>query len=285
MATSREELVPKKGTVSSIIWNWFGFVASDAEQTTPLCKVCLMYVASKGSSTTNLLQHLKQRHAQSPHYVPYEMNKTAAAQAHLPKNNLQSYKHLQTVSGMIRTGPGGKRSLMQSQCILQKIWCPYILWKSRGLFTCWKFWTPDMCYQAANIFLKLACLSYITVHAKGSLGNWKGCRFTQKGSHHFMFYVMLNFMLCYVTLRYVTFSLFTVAGPAILSFLLVVSDCTLTPRGKSKSNPIRENQNKINLKLVLNNFFVICRLILSRGDKIDLNRKSDFLWKNQGFFF
>ena len=68
---------------------------------------------------------------------------------------------------------------------------------------------------------------------------------------------------------YVTFSLFTKAGPAILSFWLVVSDCTLTPRGKSKSNPRRENQNKIKLKLVLNNFFVICRLILSKGRKIN----------------
>ncbi|KAI5105044.1 protein atonal-like 8 [Silurus meridionalis] len=62
MAVIREELVPKKGTVSSVIWNWFGFAASDAAHT-PRCKVCLKAVASKGSSTTNLLQHLKQRHA------------------------------------------------------------------------------------------------------------------------------------------------------------------------------------------------------------------------------
>ncbi len=54
---------PKKGTVSSIILNWFSFAASDSEQTTPRCKVCLKCVASNGSSTTNLLQHLKQRHA------------------------------------------------------------------------------------------------------------------------------------------------------------------------------------------------------------------------------
>ncbi|KAF7699210.1 zinc finger BED domain-containing protein 1-like, partial [Silurus meridionalis] len=63
IAASREELVPKKGTVSSVIWNWFGFAESDAAQTPPRCKVCLKAVASKGSSTTNLLQHLKQRHA------------------------------------------------------------------------------------------------------------------------------------------------------------------------------------------------------------------------------
>ncbi|KAK1875045.1 Zinc finger BED domain containing protein 1 [Dissostichus eleginoides] len=62
MTTSREELVPKKGMVSSVIWNWFAFARSDLDQTTPRCKVCLKSVASKGSSTTNLLQHLKQKH-------------------------------------------------------------------------------------------------------------------------------------------------------------------------------------------------------------------------------
>lgn len=62
MAASSEYLIPKKGNVSSVIWNWFGFVASDMEQTAPRCKVCLA-VATKGSCTTNLLQHLKQRHA------------------------------------------------------------------------------------------------------------------------------------------------------------------------------------------------------------------------------
>lgn len=62
MAASSEDLIPKKGNVSSVIWNWFGFVASDTEQTAPRCKVCLA-VATKGSCTTNLLQHLKQRHA------------------------------------------------------------------------------------------------------------------------------------------------------------------------------------------------------------------------------
>ena len=62
MAASREEYVPKKGTVSSVIWNWFVFARSDLEQTTPRCKVCSKSVASKGSSTTNLLQHLRQKH-------------------------------------------------------------------------------------------------------------------------------------------------------------------------------------------------------------------------------
>ncbi|KAL6460172.1 hypothetical protein MHYP_G00319310 [Metynnis hypsauchen] len=59
----KTELVPKKGVTSSVVWNWFGFAATDADQTSPRCKVCFKTVVSKGSSTTNLFQHLKQRHA------------------------------------------------------------------------------------------------------------------------------------------------------------------------------------------------------------------------------
>ncbi len=74
-------------------------------------------------------------------------------------------------------------------------------------------------------------------------------------SFYVLCYVKLYVTLHYIaTLCYATFSLFKMAGPAILSFWLVVFDCTLTPRGKSRSN-----QNKIKFKLVLNKFFVICR--------------------------
>ena len=37
--------------------------------------------------------------------------------------------------------------------------------------------------------------------------------------------------VCHVTFYVVTFSLFTMAGPAILFFWLAVPDCTLTPKG------------------------------------------------------
>ncbi|CAL9686204.1 unnamed protein product [Knipowitschia caucasica] len=63
MSVNREELVPKKGTVTFVVWNWFAFSVSDAKQITPHCKVCLKAIATKGSSTTNLFQHLKQKHA------------------------------------------------------------------------------------------------------------------------------------------------------------------------------------------------------------------------------
>ncbi|KAL6489205.1 hypothetical protein MHYP_G00029460 [Metynnis hypsauchen] len=34
----KTELVPKKGVTSSVVWNWFGFAATDADQTSPRCK-------------------------------------------------------------------------------------------------------------------------------------------------------------------------------------------------------------------------------------------------------
>lgn len=62
-AGGREQLLPKKGITTSIIWNWFGFTASDEGQTTPRCKLCLKAVVVACSSTTNLFQHLKRKHA------------------------------------------------------------------------------------------------------------------------------------------------------------------------------------------------------------------------------
>ncbi|XP_022042867.1 E3 SUMO-protein ligase ZBED1-like [Acanthochromis polyacanthus] len=60
---AKEQLLPKKGTTTSIIWNWFGFTASDEGQTTPRCKICQKAVVVACSSTTNLFQHLKRKHA------------------------------------------------------------------------------------------------------------------------------------------------------------------------------------------------------------------------------
>lgn len=46
-----------------MVWKWFWFNASDEQQITPRCEVCLEAVATKGSATTNLFQHLKQSHS------------------------------------------------------------------------------------------------------------------------------------------------------------------------------------------------------------------------------
>nr|XP_054594508.1 E3 SUMO-protein ligase ZBED1-like [Nothobranchius furzeri] len=59
---AEEELVSKKKNNGSIIWKWFGFKLSDDQQQNVFCKECRKPVATKGSSTTNLFHHLKQRH-------------------------------------------------------------------------------------------------------------------------------------------------------------------------------------------------------------------------------
>ena len=72
-----EDLVSKKNSSGSVIWQWFGYRKEDVEQKTIICKQCRKTIATKASSTTNLFHHLKshplqneecqkQRMAQSP---------------------------------------------------------------------------------------------------------------------------------------------------------------------------------------------------------------------------
>ena len=56
------EFVPKKRNNGSIIWRYFGFRASDEEQTEAFCRECKKRVPSKSSSTTNLFNHLQYHH-------------------------------------------------------------------------------------------------------------------------------------------------------------------------------------------------------------------------------
>jgi len=54
MAESQtEELVAKRNS-TSIIWNWFGFSATDQAQANVICKVCTETVRTSGGNTTNL---------------------------------------------------------------------------------------------------------------------------------------------------------------------------------------------------------------------------------------
>lgn len=62
-SSRQDDLVPKKGSnVSSVVWKWFGFESSDVEQTFVKCKICRKSVSTGSGSTTNLFQHLRQRH-------------------------------------------------------------------------------------------------------------------------------------------------------------------------------------------------------------------------------
>ena len=56
-------LVKKKNT-TSIIWDFFGIRIADKEIKNPptFCLTCKTQVANKGSNTSNLFMHLKQKH-------------------------------------------------------------------------------------------------------------------------------------------------------------------------------------------------------------------------------
>lgn len=54
------ELVLKRGGMS-VVWLHFGFNASDREQKTAVCKLCLK-VPSPDANTTNLFHHLQKKH-------------------------------------------------------------------------------------------------------------------------------------------------------------------------------------------------------------------------------
>ena len=59
-------LISKPGKTKSPVWSYFGFVPggdgkpNDLQK--PVCKKCYNTVATKGSNTTNLFQHLKLHH-------------------------------------------------------------------------------------------------------------------------------------------------------------------------------------------------------------------------------
>ncbi|KAI5105043.1 zinc finger BED domain-containing protein 1-like, partial [Silurus meridionalis] len=57
----KNDLVPKRNS-TSVVWEYFGFRREDVSQSKVICKTCGMIIPTKRSNTTNLFQHLKQRH-------------------------------------------------------------------------------------------------------------------------------------------------------------------------------------------------------------------------------
>ncbi len=58
---NKNDLVPKRNS-TSVVWEYFGFRREGVSQSKVICKTCEMIIATKRSNTTNLFQHLKQRH-------------------------------------------------------------------------------------------------------------------------------------------------------------------------------------------------------------------------------
>ncbi len=57
-----DEIVDKKGSTNSVIWEWFGYLKSDEAQIKTICKICRWFVKTKTGNTTNLFHHLKKYH-------------------------------------------------------------------------------------------------------------------------------------------------------------------------------------------------------------------------------
>ncbi len=61
-AAASEEIVNKRGKVSSPVWQFFGYYKSDRSQTNVVCKLCKTVVPAKIGNTTNLMYHLSRAH-------------------------------------------------------------------------------------------------------------------------------------------------------------------------------------------------------------------------------
>ncbi len=63
-AAASEEIVNKRGKVSSPVWQFFGYYKSDRSQTNVVCKLCKTVVPAKTGNvnTTNLMYHLSRAH-------------------------------------------------------------------------------------------------------------------------------------------------------------------------------------------------------------------------------
>ncbi len=63
-AAANEEIVNKRGKVSSPVWQFFGYYKSERSQTNVVCKLCKTIVPTKTGNvnTTNLMYHLSRAH-------------------------------------------------------------------------------------------------------------------------------------------------------------------------------------------------------------------------------
>lgn len=87
-----DELVPKRNSPGSIIWQWFGF-HKDVKQNAVICKRCRKVIAAKGSSTTNVFHHLKSHPLQNEECFQLSMS----TPPHTPKKTLNQPKRKSAV--------------------------------------------------------------------------------------------------------------------------------------------------------------------------------------------
>lgn len=120
---NKNDLVPKRNS-TSVVWEYFGFRREDVSQSKVICKTCEMIIPTKRSNTTNLFQHLKQRHKklhdQCMSTKSIETNKSTH-QSQPEQTEQVLFKHLQAPCLMRKDQNGTKKLPMQSPIIYAKI--------------------------------------------------------------------------------------------------------------------------------------------------------------------
>ncbi len=83
-AAANEEIVNKRGKVSSPVWQFFGYYKSERSQINVVCKLCKTVVpAMTGNiNTTNLMYHLSRAHPLE--HSPIQPTTSVAATPHKP---------------------------------------------------------------------------------------------------------------------------------------------------------------------------------------------------------
>ena len=118
-------LVDKSGT-KLLIWKHFGLISDQkgkgVQPENPVCRICHNRVQAKTGNTSNLLSHLRKKHARHYRELRAQMEERAVKS--------QSSQLLPALLSGVRctTGAGGDRSnsQMPSQTGSQKMGCPCI---------------------------------------------------------------------------------------------------------------------------------------------------------------
>ncbi len=83
-AAASEEIVNKRGKVSSPVWQFFGYYKSDRSQTNVVCKLCKTVVPA-----TNLMYHLSRAHPLEHSRI--QPTTSVAATPHKQQSTMERY--------------------------------------------------------------------------------------------------------------------------------------------------------------------------------------------------
>ncbi len=90
-AAANEEIVNKRGKVSSPVWQFFGYYKSERSQINVVCKLCKTVVPAKTGNvnTTNLMYHLSRAHPLE--HSPIQPTTSVAATPHKQQTTMERY--------------------------------------------------------------------------------------------------------------------------------------------------------------------------------------------------